>query len=272
MMAAAVTFAGCDLFDDPDNPTEQTLAVTPETVSAEVSAGSSTITVTSNAAWTAAVDAAATWVSLSPASATGDGTVTVNVMENPLAAERAATITFTAGTLTRTVAVTQSATPPHAASTQTWTFGDSPLVWSDRIIASPSNCTQTNSLITDNFTTAEYSVHNGRYYYSWTCAVNEQTTLCPSPWRAPAYSDFEALVNNTKASTLGSDWGYGEFAFGSSVGTGSHAYYWSSEEYGSDNRYAYGLYYCITGSLYVYYDIKSRGYQVRCVKEAAGRT
>jgi hypothetical protein len=74
-----------------------------------------------------------TWCSLANNSATGNGTVTVNVSANPTIKTRAATITVASGTLTRQVAVTQDVltAPPYAASGQTWVIGN--LTWSDDI-------------------------------------------------------------------------------------------------------------------------------------------
>jgi hypothetical protein len=84
--------------------------VTPETVSADAAAGSRSIAITSSGTWTAQVNSgAAVWCSLSPAS--GTGTVTVNIAENPATASRAATVTVTAGTLSKTVGVTQQIFP-----------------------------------------------------------------------------------------------------------------------------------------------------------------
>jgi uncharacterized protein (TIGR02145 family) len=85
------------------------LTVDETPINVTATAGSYPVAVTSNLSWTAAVDAAATWVSLTDASATGNGTVTVNAATNPIGSSREATITITAGTITRTVTVTQEA-------------------------------------------------------------------------------------------------------------------------------------------------------------------
>jgi uncharacterized protein (TIGR02145 family) len=262
---AAIAFAGCKK-DGGEPEVQPSLSVAPESISAEAAAGSYTIAVTTNVAWTAAINSGATWCTVLPAAGTENGTVTVNVAENTAVGEqRAATITVAASTLTKTVDVTQQGVS-YAASPQTWTFGSQ--TWSDRIVAAPANCTQTNSLTTSNYTTAEYKISDGRYYYSWTCAVNAATTLCPSPWRVPTQSDFSALVSALGGSsayqTLIDAWGLGGYAFGSimnDVSTG--AYYWSSTE---DDTNAYYLTYL---SSYVYpqnYAGKYNGFQVRCVK------
>jgi hypothetical protein len=238
------------------------LEVDRTTIDATVDAASYDIVVTSNMAWTAAVDAAATWCTVSPASGSSDATVTVNVEFYAEVGNRAATVTFTAGALVSTVTVTQQRdTPPDAYSAQTWTFGDQ--VWSDRIIATPSTCAQTATLTTANYTTAEYKESDGRYYYSWTCVIDAQATLCPSPWRVPSQDDFNTLVSNTTSSTLDSDWGLGGYANGSAMSSvDSQARYWSSTEVNTNN--AYNLYY--SGGLGVNYTLKYYGFQVRCVK------
>jgi hypothetical protein len=152
--------------------------------------------------------------------------------------------------------------PPYAASTQTWVYGSQ--IWSDRIVATPSNCTQTDNLSTSN----EYKVYDGRYYYSWTCAYNNRNDFCPSPWRLPSLSDFRALNTNglSFSLTLVDAWGYGGYAYGSSMyDVNSYAPYWSSTEDASNSGYAYGLW-LFRVDLGVTVASKYNGQQVRCVK------
>jgi hypothetical protein len=154
--------------------------------------------------------------------------------------------------------------PNTAFTTTTWIIGAQ--IWTDRIVASPSNCTQTNNLSTSSYISAEYKVYDGRYYYSWNCAYNNQDAFCPSPWRLPSQSDFSTLVSNTNYTTLIINaWGYGGYAYGSSMrDVSTHAYYWSSMEYFS--TYPYYLYY-YSGNMYMRYNkIREYGFQVRCVK------
>jgi Tfp pilus assembly protein PilF len=89
-----------------DNPT---LSVDKTTIDAAKTANSYSIVVTSNTTWTVSKNTAATWCSLYKTSAIGNGTVTVNITANPVAIQRSATITFAAGTLTRTATVIQAA-------------------------------------------------------------------------------------------------------------------------------------------------------------------
>ncbi|MCU0425236.1 MAG: carboxypeptidase regulatory-like domain-containing protein [Candidatus Kapabacteria bacterium] len=63
------------------------------------------VTVTSNVAWTASSNQA--WVTVTPASGTNNGTLTINIAANPNTTQRTAAITITGGGITRTITVTQ---------------------------------------------------------------------------------------------------------------------------------------------------------------------
>ena len=95
------------------------LEVDKTTIPAAIAAATYSIGVTSNLTWAAAVNSGATWCTLANANATGNGTVTVQVAENPTIETRAATVTVTSGTLTRQVAVTQSSAAPALAVDKT---------------------------------------------------------------------------------------------------------------------------------------------------------
>lgn len=73
-------------------------------------AGSQDVVLTTNVDWTAAVSDA-TWMSISPASGTTSGTITVTVTENTATTERNGSIVFTKveGTLSRTLNISQAA-------------------------------------------------------------------------------------------------------------------------------------------------------------------
>jgi hypothetical protein len=72
------------------------------------SSGDSTVNITSNVNWTASDDAA--WLTVSPASGSNNGTVTVTATSaNTTAAPRSGTVTITGSGISRTVAVTQNA-------------------------------------------------------------------------------------------------------------------------------------------------------------------
>ncbi|GAP71671.1 hypothetical protein SAMD00024442_16_22 [Candidatus Symbiothrix dinenymphae] len=76
-------------------------------ISATYDGDTYSVAVTSNGRWTATSDAA--WCTLTPASGTNNGTITVNVTENTTTDSRSATITVTSGSLTQQVTVTQAA-------------------------------------------------------------------------------------------------------------------------------------------------------------------
>lgn len=81
------------------------LAVSPANQSVNASAGSSSITVTSNVAWT--VSSNANWLTPNPSSGSNNGTVMASYTAN-VGATRTGTLTFTGGGLTRTATITQA--------------------------------------------------------------------------------------------------------------------------------------------------------------------
>jgi Leucine-rich repeat (LRR) protein len=87
---------------------DATVSISPETIAATAYAGIYSIAVSSNTEWNAVVDEAATWCTLSPASATGNGTITVQTTANSIPAERAATVTVSIGTESRMAVITQA--------------------------------------------------------------------------------------------------------------------------------------------------------------------
>ncbi len=92
------------------------VVVAPVSSTPSDAAGSVSVNVTANVSWTASKDAAATWVSFSPSSATANGTMTINYTANTAATSRSATITVQAKDYASTKAtyvLTQSGgTPP----------------------------------------------------------------------------------------------------------------------------------------------------------------
>jgi hypothetical protein len=83
-----------------------TLTVSPASLNFGNTTGNSNINVTSNVSWTALDDQS--WISISPASGSNNGTVAVSVTANSGAA-RSGTVTLTGGSITRTVSVSQAA-------------------------------------------------------------------------------------------------------------------------------------------------------------------
>ena len=88
-------------------PGTSTLTVSPTSLSPSNAASSTAVTVTSNASWTVSSNSTS-WLTVSPASGTGNGSFTATVTANTGVA-RSGTITVTGGGITATVAVTQAA-------------------------------------------------------------------------------------------------------------------------------------------------------------------
>lgn len=82
------------------------LSVSPTSLSYTEKGGSGKITITSNTDW--AVSSNQTWCTVSPASGSNNGTVTVTVSANDSNNDRAATVTVKSGNVTREVSVTQA--------------------------------------------------------------------------------------------------------------------------------------------------------------------
>ena len=99
-----------------------TLPVSPTALTFGEATGSQNLTVTSATSWTAAT--ADGWISINPASAPGNGTVAIDVSSNT-GAQRSGAITFTLGSQTQTVIVTQDAfTPTITLLPPTLAFSD----------------------------------------------------------------------------------------------------------------------------------------------------
>jgi hypothetical protein len=157
---------------------------------------------------------------------------------------------------------TSTGGPNTAYSTTTWIIGAQ--TWTDRIIIPACN---KNDLSSSSITPDCRSYNDSgmlRYYYNWPYVNANASALCPSPWRVPTQSDFNALVSNTNDSAMIGAWGYGGLTQGSSMSSvSSAAYYWSSTAGGT-----YGAYYLRYASDYLYVQnyVKNFGYQVRCVR------
>ena len=86
------------------------LSLSASTWGPPATAANTSVTVTSNVSWTASSDAAA-WLTVTPASGSNNGTLTINATANTGTAARTGTITVTGGGVTQTVVVTQAAVP-----------------------------------------------------------------------------------------------------------------------------------------------------------------
>jgi hypothetical protein len=204
--------AGCSKDEEP----EPVLDIDKTAIDVAYTTGTYIIAVTSNVAWTAIVNAAATWCTVSPTTGTGNGSVTVNIAANAAVVTRSATVTLAAGTLTREVGVVQATTaftiseddnaPFHAASNKVWVFGSSTLMWSDAIYC--PECNKETFEESDIDPQCRSYTEDGKiwYYYNWPYVDENKDELCPNPWRVPTYGDFRTL--SAAPATLVNAWGY----------------------------------------------------------------
>ena len=88
-------------------------------------------------------------------------------------------------------------------------------------------------------------------------------SICPAGWRLPTLDQFEGITNQRSAFSPVYSGNYFEGSLGGS--TGSNGYWWSATAY--NGYYQYYLY-DRSGSLDTYYNDKSRGYSVRCVRSS----
>jgi hypothetical protein len=154
-------------------------------------------------------------------------------------------------------------TPPHAASTKTWTFGTQ--TWSDAIRVPGCNKKDFKHSSKEPHCRSYTSGGKTFYYYNFPYVAKNAATLCPLPWIVPSQSDFEDLMQNTTEKALAAAWGFGGLAGGSDMrNENTHAYYWSTTEHFSG--YAYDLRYADDGALEVNYYSEAYGFQIRCVK------
>ena len=146
-----------------------TLTVSPSNQSVTNASGSTTFTITSNTSWNVSDDA--TWLTVSPASGSGDTNLTATYQENTTTSQRVGTITVTGGGITRTVTVTQSAAP--------FTLTISP---SNRSVTNASGSTtftitsNTSWSVSDNATWLTVSPVSGSGNGTLTATYQENTT------------------------------------------------------------------------------------------------
>jgi hypothetical protein len=158
----------------------------------------------------------------------------------------------------------QAYTPPYAASTRTWTFGNQ--MWSDAIHMPECNKTSFSNSYDNNVPQCRSYTSGGNtfYYYNWMYLNQNEVALCPSPWRVPTRDDFRTLINNTDNTDLVSAWGFSGYAISGSLRKAdAHAFFWSATDFRSDQawRLRYGSRMRTVSTARKYY-----GFQIRCVK------
>jgi hypothetical protein len=249
-----------------------TLTVNKTDVDALCSARSYTIVVASNAAWTTTVSSDATWCTLTSASATGNGTVTVNIAANPATTvTRAATITVAASTVSKTVSVMQDAfpyvihetddAPTYAASKKVWIIGSQ--TWSDAIRV-VNGCPEFKA----SSNSPQCGQVGGDYYYNFTYIKNNQSSLCPAPWRVPNRADLESVKPYARSNDLYNSWGQNYVATGGTWVIYADKYYSMWAGYENSLSLVWYLRLIRDGQPDVTYDPygPDRGFMVRCVK------
>jgi hypothetical protein len=151
--------------------------------------------------------------------------------------------------------------PPHAASTQTWTFGE--RIWSDAIHMPDCNKEDFDGETPDAPKPDGRSYTSGGktyYYYSWLYVDAHKATMCPLPWRVPTSQDFDNFTSSPEE--LMAAWGLSGYADGSSIRNhGRISYYWLDDD--DDFLHAFRFGYGEDTMVEIEY---SYGFQVRCVK------
>jgi hypothetical protein len=234
-----VLFAGCkedkeEAGNNLDTPAQPVLTVMPDSIPASKTAGSYSITVTSNCSWTAQVWDK--WCTVSPASGTNNGTVTVNVAENNTVHARASGVTlYYDDDRKLEVPITQPPLPTRPCIQCCW---DNATGWVDCHVttyAYPFDNNTTNTKVVwsgydETYYEGARSDRNGR---ANTAAISSRgisaVQLCKDlgpGWYLPAY---EELVNMS--------WGIGFIGpplndqLGVNLLNPPEGYYWSSTEY-----------------------------------------
>ena len=188
-----VTITGCNttksvmIIQDPCS-----LTVSPEALSFAASGGSKQITVTSSSSWT--VSDNSTWITVSPSSGTGNGTVTVNVANYTGNTQRVGTVTITGCNTTKSVMIIQNPCNLTIApkellfggsggtkeitvtSNGSWTVSDN-STW---ITVSPSSGTG-NGIVTVNVTGNNESLERSGNVTITGCNTTETVTIKDIP-------------------------------------------------------------------------------------------
>jgi hypothetical protein len=114
--SATVTVTGGDitktyLLTQSGSTPASTLNLSVASGNAGAAAGSASVGVTSNVSWTA-ISNAASWCTVTPASGSNNGTLSINYTSNTATTSRSATVTVTGGDITKTYLLTQSGSTP----------------------------------------------------------------------------------------------------------------------------------------------------------------
>jgi hypothetical protein len=206
------------------------LTVDTPAINADNTGLTTSINVTSNINWTAAVSADATsWCSI----ASSANEITVTVTGNQTYNTRVAIITVTAGTESLTVPVTQTGVPvdppPYAASTATMSVGNE-WVWSD-FIHIPGCAGAEWTVDAENPKCTSYEFGDRTYfYYNMPYVTANAATMCPSPWHLPTRDELEFVLQYWSATEAINNWGAGGYFYYDPGSTGTCQYIWADGE------------------------------------------
>jgi hypothetical protein len=155
-------------------------------------------------------------------------------------------------------------TPPYAASTQTWVFGDQ--TWSDAIQIPACNKASFTESYTKPHCRSYTTEGKTYYYYNWPYVNVNAATLCPSPWRIPTIHDFKALMNNASPNVLNSAWCHGGLALHDQIHFTHLSRFWSSTELFESSPWSWCMEMVPGGYPKSYLKPSHNGLQIRCVK------
>jgi hypothetical protein len=118
--------------------------------------------------------------------------------------------------------LTLPAPPTFAASTQSWTFSGSTLVWSDAIQVPNCNKADMVSSTSQADCRSANTAGNYWYYYNMPYVVDNANTLCQNPWHVPSLEDATPLFNPDIAADVCAAFIVGdERVIGQAVGMGT---------------------------------------------------
>jgi hypothetical protein len=144
-------------------------------------------------------------------------------------------------------------TPPYAASTMTWTFGDQ--TWSDAIHCPECNKESFADSDTDPQCRSYTADGNTWYYYNRPYVALNAETLCPAPWHIPTNDEYLSLLSGAKDAAAYAGWRSGGYIIWNEVYWYMDAGYWSLPA--ADDAAP-----SLINDFYAGY-----GFMVRCVKE-----
>ena len=171
------------------------LVISPTTRSSPAAGDTFTITVTSNIDWTVVNVDGRPWISFTPTSGSGDGTITVTVAEN-LLAERTGTIRVAGGGLTPTCTITQAGAVPTTCD-QPFKLEDQngdPVEGAEVTATDPFLGTVYGPCTTDSNGECNVTIDEGVDVYGFISALPDGYTGTPTTSIFTACADEKTLV------------------------------------------------------------------------------